>query len=378
MGNDVPVCYVLATSAGGTGRHVRTLAAGLVARGTRVRVLGPAATEETFGFTAAGAEFTAVEIADRPRPVADLAAVRRLRTLLRGPGAEPEIVHAHGLRAAAITALALGRHGAGRPPLVATLHNAPITGGKIAAVYGVLERIVARRADTVLGVSPDLVQRMRARGARATGSAVVPAPPLPPPTRGTAGIRAALDAGTRPILLTAGRLAPQKGLGTLLDAARSWADRPDPPLALIAGDGPLRTELQARIAATGLPVRLLGNRDDVADLLAVADAVVVPSVWEGQPLIVQEALRAGRPIVAARVGGVPDMVGDAAELVPPGDPAELARAVIRVLDDSELAGALAARAAARGRTLPGEDDAVDHVRGVYAEARAAAESSPPG
>lgn len=366
MGNETTVCFVLATSAGGVGRHVRMLTAGLVARGMRVQVLGPAATEESFGFTGAGAEFTAVEIADRPRPTADLAAVRQLRRHVRRAGAG--IVHAHGLRAAALAALALGRRSPRRPRLIATLHNAPVTGGRIAAVYGVLERIVARRADSVLGVSPDLVQRMRSRGARSVGRALVPAPPLPLPAHNVGAIRADLDALTRPILLTVARLAPQKGLGLLLDAARNWADRPDRPLALIAGEGPLRAELEERIAATGLPVRLLGDRSDVADLLSVADVVVVPSVWEGQPLIVQEALRVGRPIVATRVGGVPDMVGEGAELVRPGDPAALARAVNRVLDDSGFAAVLAAKAAARGLTLPGEDDAVDHVCGIYAEA----------
>ncbi|HEY3685466.1 MAG TPA: glycosyltransferase family 4 protein [Streptosporangiaceae bacterium] len=380
MGNDLTVCYTLATSAGGVGRHVRMLAAGLAARGARVRVYGPAATEEAFGFTAAGAEFTAVEIADRPRPSADLAAVRRLRRLLTGRGADrPSVVHAHGLRAGALTSLALGKRDGRltdeRPPLVVTLHNAPVTpgggpgaGGRFAAVYGVLERVVARRADRVLGVSPDLVDRMRDRGAASVGRALVPAPELPLPAHGVAAVRAGLGAGDRPILLTVARLAPQKGLGTLLDASRTWAGRPVPPLVLIAGDGPLRAELAARVADEGLPVRLLGDRSDVADLLSVADVVVVPSVWEGQPLIVQEALRVGRPMVATRVGGMPSMIGEGGLLVPAGDAAGLGHAVAEVLDDPELAGLLGAKALARGLTLPGEDDAVDHVCGVYADA----------
>lgn len=360
------VCLVLATSAGGVGRHVRMLAGGLAARGVAVRVAGPAATEEAFGFAAVGARFTAVEIADRPRPAADLTAVRRLRALLRGVDA-PRVVHAHGLRAAALTALARGRRGAGRTPLVATLHNAPVTGGRVAAVYGVLERAVARRADRVLCVSPDLVDRMRARGAVSVGRAMVPAPDLPLPARGAAAIRADLDAVTRPILLTVARLAPQKGLGTLLDAARHWRTRAEPPLVLIAGDGPQRAELSARIEAEELPVRLLGDRSDVADLLSVADVVVVSSVWEGQPLIVQEALRVGRPIVATKTGGMPTMIGDGGVLVPSGDPAALAAAVTRLLDDDRLSGVLAAKAATRGLTLPGERDAIDHALGIYAE-----------
>jgi glycosyltransferase involved in cell wall biosynthesis len=80
---------------------------------------------------------------------------------------------------------------------------------------------------------------------------------------------------------------------------------------------------------------------------------VVPSEWEGQPLVVQEALRAGRPIVASRVGGIPDLTGDdGALLVPPGDPGELAAAVLAVLDDPGLAARLAAAARARAGSLP--------------------------
>lgn len=383
MSGELRVCYVLATSTGGVGRHVLTLVRGLTtgdARydGTRVAVLGPTVTEDAFDFVAAGATFAPVEISDRPRPVADLAAIRRLRRLLGGRhGGRPEVVHAHGLRAAALTALALMALPT-RPPLVVTLHNAPVTGGRVAVVHALLERLVARRADRVLGVSPDLVERMGVRGARAVGPAVVPAPALPAPARTVAEVRAELDAGHRPILLTVARLAPQKGLGTLLDAARGWAERTVPPLVVVAGDGPLHGELQARVASEDLPVRLLGARDDVADLLGAADVVVVPSVWEGQPLIVQEALRAARPIVASRTGGVPDLVDGAAVLVPSGDAAALQRAVTGVLDRDGRARRLAAAAAARGRTLPGPQAAVAHVREVYADVLRGAGRSPRG
>ena len=77
------VTFVLGTTAGGTGRHVRSLAAGLAARGIDVAVCGPAETEPMLGFTSAGARFAAVEIGDRPRPARDLAAAARLRRVLR-------------------------------------------------------------------------------------------------------------------------------------------------------------------------------------------------------------------------------------------------------------------------------------------------------
>jgi glycosyltransferase involved in cell wall biosynthesis len=105
----------------------------------------------------------------------------------------------------------------------------------------------------------------------------------------------------------------------------------------------------------------------VPALLAVADVVVVPSRWEGQPLIVQEALRAGRPLVASRVGGIPALTGEAgALLVPPGDSGRLASAVASVLDDPVLSGHLATAAAARATALPSPSVAVDAAIAVYA------------
>ena len=97
-------------------------------------------------------------------------------------------------------------------------------------------------------------------------------------------------------------------------------------------------------------MRFLGQRGDVPALLAAADVVVVPSHWEGQPLIVQEALRAGAPLVASRVGGIPDLTGeDAALLVPPRDNGKLAAAVLSVLGDQALAHAGWAPPRWRGR-----------------------------
>ncbi|MBO2462435.1 glycosyltransferase family 4 protein [Actinomadura violacea] len=387
------VALVLGTSAGGVGRHVRSVAAGLAARGARVLVCGPAETERLFGFTEGGARFEEVDLADRPRPVSDARAVARLRRLLR----DADVVHAHGLRAGALAVAARARtapgplrFSRGGPPLVVTLHNAVITGGRTAAIYGALERVVARGAARVLGVSPDLEERMRSLGARSVGGALVPAPaPREHPGPAVrADLRAELGVGERPLILTIGRLAAQKGLPTLLDASRGWTGRTPAPLVAIAGDGPLEEELRARIEAEDLPVRLLGRRADVPALLTAADIAVVPSVWEGQPLIVQEILRAGRPLVATRVGGIPGMVGagdrpagggallqgpesEAALLVPSGDADALCRAVGRILDDPALAVRLGAAAAQRAAELPDEDDAVEQLAGVYRELHAA-------
>jgi glycosyltransferase involved in cell wall biosynthesis len=360
------VVLVLGTSGGGVGRHVRSVAAGLVSRGRDVLVVGPAGTEAAFGFTGVGAAFAAVDVAERPRPRSDAAAVRELRHLLLDAG----VAHAHGLRAGALAALALVGVRR-RPPLVVTLHNAPPVGGGRAATaaYAVLERVVARRADVVLGVSPDLEERMRRLGARQVGAAVVPAPLSASPSRPVADVRAELGAAGRPILLTVARLAEQKGLSVLMSAAAELGRRTPPPLVVVAGGGPLEAALRERVAREGLPVVLLGPRDDVPDLLAAADVVVVPSRWEGQPIFVQEALRAGRPLVATATGGTARVVGDAAVLVPYGDPGQLAGAVAALLDSAVRRSRLSELALRRAGELPSEAGAVDVVDALHARVR---------
>jgi glycosyltransferase involved in cell wall biosynthesis len=409
------VAFVAGTTAGGTGAHVRMLAAGFAGRGIGVSVLGPASAEAAFGFGAlAGVTFSPVEFGDRPR-VGDLIAVLRLRRLLSSSAGltvrpdtvppdtvRPDVMHAHGLRAGALTAIAIAglRRRAGgrrRPALVVTVHNAPpVGGGARLLVYRLLERVVARGADLVLCVSPDLEARMRGAGARQVGRAVVSAretatttknstSPATTSTTETTPVSAPRDnpdavtvldpgdtsAGERPVVLAVGRLAAQKDFGTLLEAAASWRDLDPVPLLAIAGDGPLAGELRAQAASLGVDAAFLGHRDDVADLLAGAALFVLPSRWEGQPLILQEALRAGAAIVATRVGGVPDLVGDdAAVLVRPGDAQAVAAAVRAVLADASLAGRLRAAAAERGAALPTAADAVAAALVAYAQALA--------
>jgi glycosyltransferase involved in cell wall biosynthesis len=387
----VKVAFVLGTSTGGTGRHVRMLAAGCAARGVSAEVFGPAPTDRDFGFSAVSGVgftpvgFTPVDIADRPRLRADLAAIRRLRRLLRAW--RPDVVHAHGLRAGAVTAIAAAfiRPDAyhARPALIVTVHNAPAAGGVTGAIYRVLELIVARRADSVLCVSADLQERMRAAGARRVGHAPVPAllpsPQAAPPSGVSAetlhAIAQDVSAETpavldldpsRPMVLAVGRLAAQKGFGTLLEAASRWRDLTPEPVLVIAGQGPLEATLKDQAAKLRVDARFPGQRDDVPALLAAAAVFVLPSVWEGQPLILQEALRAGVPIVATRVGGTPALTGeDAALLVPPADPDRLAAAVRTVLTAPALAARLRQAAVERARALPDEIDAVTAALAEY-------------
>lgn len=350
---------VLATSTGGVGAHVHGLARALVRQGSRVTVCGPRSTEAAFGFAAVGASFTAVEIAVGPRPGADARAAAALRTRLRSA----DLVHAHGLRAGLLAGLAAPRG----VPYVVTWHNAVLGAGPVRGAYALLERVVARRADVTLCVSPDLEARVRQLGGRDVRPGPVAAGLLPAPRRSRADVRAELAAGGRPLVISLGRLHPQKGYLTLVAAAADMRKRRPPPLFAIAGEGPQRTTLINAIERAGAPVHLLGWRTDRAELLAAADVVVLPSRWEGSPLAVQEALRAGRPLVATSVGGVPALTRGAAELVPPDDPAALAAAVSRVLDHPELARDLAARAAAVGAALPTPEHTAERVAAVYRE-----------
>jgi len=375
-------------------------------------VFGPAPTDRAFGFTTGDTpppasapsatlaspptpdspptpiRFAAVDIADRPRVLPDLRAIARLRRLIEE--GQPDVVHAHGLRAGALTAIALAfarRRTGVQAALVVTVHNAPSDGALTGAIYRVLELIVARNADSVLCVSPDLEQRMRAVGARRVGRAVVPAPavsllapPLPaaeptvpsaPAAPSPAGdvsaeTRAAGAVRRGPVVLAVGRLAAQKGFGTLIEAAARWRDISPEPVLVIVGEGPLEEQLKAQAAALGLTVEFAGLRTDVPRLLAAAAVFVLPSWWEGQPLVLQEALRAGVPIVATGAGGTPALVGeDAAVLIPPGDPERLADGVRAVLTDPALAARLRVAAANRAQGLPAEADAVAAALAEY-------------
>ncbi|MFJ5270346.1 glycosyltransferase family 4 protein [Streptomyces sp. NPDC088358] len=351
---------VLGGGSAGSSAHVRSLASGLVARGVRVTVCAPAEADLAYGFTGVGAQHVAVPRSGDPASVA----------ALRIACADADLVHAHGLHAALRATLALSGR---RTPLVVTWHTRSHAEGARAHLLRLLERRVARAASVVLATSSDLVDRARRRGARdARLSAVaIPAPRKdveygdPDPLRHKA--RAELGATGRPLLMAVGSLDRHRGYGTLLDAARVWRDLDPVPLLVIAGEGPLRTVLQGRVEDEELPVRLLGRREDVSELLPAADLALLPSGWESRSVLAQEALHAGVPLVATAVGGIPELVGDAAELVPYADARALAAAVVRLLGDPARREQLRERGVRQAAGWPTEDETVAQVLSVYDE-----------
>jgi glycosyltransferase involved in cell wall biosynthesis len=142
------------------------------------------------------------------------------------------------------------------------------------------------------------------------------------------------------LMLYVGRLDPQKGLEFLLEAAAKVVEaRPDWHLAL-AGDGPLHEHLQARSEAHPTlkdRVHWLGRRVDVPALLKAADLLVLPSLWEGMPNVVLEAMAARLAVVGTKVEGTEDLVipGQTGWLVPPADPEVLAGALLEAMSDRE-------------------------------------------
>ncbi|MGW7063480.1 glycosyltransferase family 4 protein [Streptomyces sp. NPDC054904] len=345
---------VLGGAGAGSSAHVRSLTTGLAARGVRVTVCAPVAAEGEYDFTGAGAQFTP-----------DAASA------LRAACAGADLVHAHGVRAGMRAALAL-RGGGLRVPLVVTWHGGtPEAPGPFGRLGRLLERHVARTAAVVLGASSDQVDLARLRGARDARLAAVAVPVTavdgPEPVADADKTRAELGVVERPLVIAIGSLVARRGYSVLLDAARAWRALDPVPLLVIAGEGPLRAELSRRIEEEGLPVRLLGRRRDADRLLAAADVAVLPSRWEGRSLLAQEALRAGVALVATEVGGVPELVGNAAVLVPYGDPGALAGAVAALLGDPGRRADLAEAGRAQAATWPSEDETVAQVLSVYDE-----------
>lgn len=209
-----------------------------------------------------------------------------------------------------------------------------------------VQQIISAGVDRYIAVCHEVARRLRqtlrfpARKVQVVRNGI----PLAPFERpANPALRATLAGATgRPIVLTTARLNEQKGHGYLLTAAVLVPEA----TFVLAGDGPHRAMLEARARALGLESRVvfLGYRQDVPDLLASCDLFVLPSLFEGLPLSVLEAMAADRPVVATAVGGTDEAVihGQTGLLVPPADPAALAAAIRTVLADPALAHRLAA------------------------------------
>jgi glycosyltransferase involved in cell wall biosynthesis len=292
-----------------------------------------------------------LDVIRRPiRPVWDLGGLIRLRRTLKREAYD--IVHTHTSKGGFVGRIAASL--ANVPVVVHTLHGFAFSerSARISrSFYVTLERIAASQCDRIVSVSG--FHRNWALELGICGPSRIVA--IPNGVRDTArysvpptALRRKLEVPDGALmLLSTARLAPDKGLEYLIEAASLL-----PPnlqfRVFIAGEGPARARLERLVDRFGVRNRLcfLGYREDVNDLLAASDLVILPSLREGLSIALLEAMAAGKPIIASNIGSHVEVVGptQAAELVAAGDALALRDAILSVAGDRKLMAELSVRA----------------------------------
>jgi glycogen synthase len=273
--------------------------------------------------------------------------------------AHADVVHVHlgeDLVVLPVGAAAARLH---RLPLVLTVHMSlrhtlavtDLRSAILKTLGGTIEWWGERSADAVLAITPRLARMLLSEGVEEDRVHVFPP-----------GVNPSLFAGRfedpfagigRPRVLFVGRLAPQKGVRTLVAAAQLL--QTPGARVLLVGDGPERPALEREVGRLSLGDRMhfLGfmPHDAVPAVLTHADLLALPSLYEELGTVLLEAMWAGLPIVASRTGGIPEVITDGINglLVPPGDPRALAEAIDRVLGDPDLARRLTEAASQRAK-----------------------------
>jgi len=371
------VLHVVAPAAvGGIESVVRLLAASQRRRGHDVLVAPlvvdlRARAEWIESVRAAGVEVEPL-VVPRRRYLAEWRAVSALLAARR-----PSVVHTHGYRVDVIAGHAARRLGL---PTVATIHGFVARDWKH-RLYEWLQRRVLRRFDAVIAVSRPMADDLRQGGVPAQRLHVVPnaydPEDVPALGRDTARRELGLDPGAFHVGWV-GRLSHEKGADVMI---RALAAAPVAVRLSILGEGAERGRLEALARQLGVQDRMTwhGTRTNAARLIPAFDAVALSSRTEGTPIVLLEAMATCTPVVATRVGGVPDVVSEReAILVEPENPAAIARALETLRADP--AGARLRAAAARDRLRRGFGVAawLDGVDEVYAAALARRTSGRPG
>ncbi len=373
--NRLRVLEVVASSRGGGAVHVRDLATHLDPAQFQVTVAMPedGGHVTQADFTAHGVGFVALPLA-RGFRLGALLALRRLAATM-------DVLHVHGARAALFGRLAAASLGTRRPRVLYTIHGfaAPHYPWPRRTILLTLERLLRRWTDTVIAVSED-ERRAFLEGkvgcpptrVRVVYNGISLAPFQHLPHRESVRQELGLPQGA-PLVITVCRLYKPRDFPTLLEAFRSLLRRLEAYL-LIVGDGPYRQGIEAFVSAHHLEDRafLLGFRRDVPRLLKASDLFILSTtLWEGLPLTILEAMAAGLPVIASRVGGTPEAVeeGKTGLLVPPQDPDALAEAMHRILSDPALAEAMGRAGRERVERLFTVERMAQEIAAIYREGR---------
>ena len=375
---------------GGPALHVAYLTAGLRDREYETTLVAGtlARGEDSMAFVARGLGVEVVTIPELGReisPLRDLIATLRLARLIRRE--RPQILHTHTAKAGTVGRLAARLAGSARPPIVVhTFHGHVLRGyfGPVRSrLFRWLERWLARDTTVLIAVSPQVRDDLVGLGVAPREKFAVIRLGIELEERvadmdGRANTRRYL--GIAPDRFTVGwigRMTAIKNTEDVLSAFKTLRARGVEATLCMVGDGPDRPALERRAHELGImrDTLFLGYQQDVAPLYAAFDALVLPSSNEGTPVSVIEALAARTPVVATRVGGVPDVVreGDDGFLVDPGDMDALAERLERLASDPELRERMGD--AARGRVLSRYtvDRLVDDVDRLYRNLLAASQ-----
>jgi glycosyltransferase involved in cell wall biosynthesis len=277
-------------------------------------------------------------------PWSDLVTLVKLYRLMRHE--RPHVVHTHTAKAGFVGRIAARL--AGVPVVLHTFHGHVFHGYFSPAktrLFLLMEQLGARLSTRIITISPSLREEIAQYGVTGRGRIVViplgfELEAFASQPRGTGDFRRSLGLPNDAKLVGAvGRLVPIKNIPLLLEAA-AIARRHDQQIhVVLIGDGELRQELQAEVEALGLTeaVVFAGWRRDLASVYADLDAVVISSHNEGTPASLIEAMATGCPVIATRVGGVPDLIsnGRTGRLVPPGDRDALAAALLALFQERE-------------------------------------------
>lgn len=305
-----------------------------------------------------------LDVIRRPiRPLWDYRGLRRLTRFLADSGYD--LVHTHTSKGGFVGRWAAAR--AGIPAVVHTVHGFAFheeSSPTAVRVYTTMERRAATWCDRIVTVS-EFHRRWALEAQIAPGRKLVAIPNGLPPRRVETGrdvseVRGelGLESGELMVLST-GRLAEQKGIEYLIRAVDLVPSEPVRFKVFLAGDGPLRADLEKLGASLGVSDRItfLGFRDDIGSLLAAADLVVLPSLWEGMSISLLEAMAAQRPVITTSIGSNLEVTdkGEGALLVPPKDPVRLAEVMQLAMADAGLRTRVSARGAEIQRSRYRED-----------------------